>query len=45
MNKQSLITILKGLLKSDADLSFLEKLEKKELELLIACVRDRVEVK
>ena len=43
MTKDKLIEILKKLLKTDADLSFLLQLKQAELELLIACVRDRVQ--
>ena len=45
MNKEKLIKILKGILKTDNDLNFLLQLEESELEVLIACVRDRVEQK
>ena len=45
MNKEKLIKILKGILKTDMDLNFLLQLEESELEVLIACVRDRVEQK
>ena len=43
MNKESLMKILQTVLKTDADLEFLTKLEESELEMLIACIRDRVE--
>jgi len=43
MTKEKLIEILRGLLKTDADLNFLLQLKKDELETLVACVRDRVE--
>jgi hypothetical protein len=43
MKKKSLIEILQKVLKTDADLDFLSKLEISELEMLIACIRDRVE--
>ncbi len=42
MNREKLIKILSGLLKTDADLSFLMELGKKDLETLVAVVRDRV---
>ena len=45
MNKEKLIKILKGILKTDMDLNFLLQLEESELEILIACVRDRLEPK
>jgi len=43
MTKEKLIEILRGLLKTDADLNFLLQLKKDELETLVACVRGRVE--
>ena len=43
MTKEKLIEILRGLLNTDADLSFLLQLKKDELETLVACVSDRVE--
>ncbi len=43
MEKDKLIGIIQKVLKSDADLSFLMKLKKDELETLVACIRDRVE--
>ncbi len=43
MKKESLIEILQKVLRTDADLEFLTKLEISELEMLIACIRDRVE--
>ena len=43
MEKEDLIGIIQKVLKSDADLSFLLKLKKTELETLVACIRDRVE--
>ena len=43
MTKDKLIKILRGILKTDNDLSLLLKLKKGELETLVACVRDRVE--
>ena len=43
MKKKSLIEILQKVLRTDADLDFLTKLEDSELEMLIACIRDRVE--
>jgi hypothetical protein len=43
MTKEKLIEILRGLLKTDADLSFLLQLKKAEIETLVACVRHRVE--
>lgn len=43
LNNEKLVEILKKLLKTDVDMSFLLQLEKTELETLIACIRDRVE--
>ena len=42
MTKEKLIEIVQGLLKTDADLSFLLQLKKAELETLVARIRDRV---
>ncbi len=38
-----MITVLQRVLKTDADLEFLLKLEENELEIMIASIRDRVE--
>jgi len=43
MTKEKLLEIIKDLLKADMDLSFLLKLNRGELETLVACIRDRVE--
>ena len=43
MNKEKLIETIKRILDTDADLDFLLELNLKDLETLIACVRDRVE--
>ncbi len=43
MKKEDMITVLHRVLKTDADLEFLMKLDAKELELLIASIRDCVE--
>ena len=43
ITKGKLIEIIKGLLETDADLSFLVKLDENELETLVACVGDRIE--
>ena len=43
MKKESPIEILQRVLQTDANLEFLEKLDIAELEVLIACIRDRVE--
>jgi len=42
VTKEQLVEKIKALLNTDADLEFLMVLEKKELETLIACIRDRV---
>ena len=43
MTKDNLIETIQRLLKTDADLSFLLKLEEYELERLVACIRKRHE--
>jgi hypothetical protein len=43
MTKEKLIEIIKALLKTDADLGFLSQLKEKELEKLVACIRDRID--
>jgi hypothetical protein len=43
MTKEKLIEIIKTLLKADADLRFLLQLKEKELEKLVACIRDRID--
>ena len=43
MAKDKLIKILQGILKIDIDLIFLLQLKEKELETLVACIRDRIE--
>ncbi len=42
MTKEELIGKIKEILKTDSDLDFLVRLQKEELETLIACIRDRV---
>jgi len=42
MTKDQLVAKIKELLKTDADMEFLLDLKKKEIETLIACIRDRV---
>lgn len=44
MTKEKLIEIIQGLLDTDVDLGFLQKLKQRELELLVACVRGRVDL-
>jgi len=43
MTKEQLIEIFEKLLGTNADLDFLSKLSKSELETLVAAVRNRVE--
>ena len=43
MTKEKLAEKIRGLLKTDGDLSFLLILKKEELERLVACIRDRVD--
>jgi len=43
MTKEQLIEITQGILDTDIDLSLLLQLERTELEILAACIRDRVE--
>ena len=43
MNKEDLIKILNGLLKTETDLDFLLELNKEDLERLVAVVRGRLE--
>lgn len=43
MTKEKLIEIMQGILKTDVDLSFLLQLKERELETLIACIRERVD--
>jgi predicted glycosyltransferase involved in capsule biosynthesis len=43
MTKERLVEKIKELLRTDRDLSFLLQLEKKEIEKLLACIRDRVD--
>ena len=43
MNKEELVKILRGLLKTETNLDFLLELKKDDLEKLVAVVRDRLE--
>jgi hypothetical protein len=43
MTKEELIEKIKGILKTDSDLSFLLQLKQPDVETLIACIRDRVD--
>ena len=42
-NKPKLIEIIQKILKTDDDLGFLSKLDRIEIEKLIACIRDRID--
>jgi hypothetical protein len=44
MEKEELIQLARRILKSDADLKFLLRLEAEELETLVACIRVRLEL-
>ena len=43
MTKEELVEKIKGLLKTDDDLSFLLQLRLEDLETLVAMIRDRVD--
>jgi len=43
MRSEKLVALLKKILKTKVDLDFLSELGTKELETLIACIRDRIE--
>ena len=43
MTKEELAGKIREILKTDNDLSFLLQLKEKEVETLIACIRDRVD--
>ena len=43
MTKEKLIEMINRILDTDTDLDFLLQLDHKDLETLIACIRDRVE--
>ena len=42
VTNENLVKIIKGLFATDEDLDFLLRLERVELETLVACIRDRV---
>jgi len=44
MEKGRLIQLVRSILKPDTDLNFLLKLEARELETLVACIRMRLEM-
>ena len=43
MTKEKLIDIMQGILETDVDLSFLLQLKERELETLVACIRERID--
>jgi hypothetical protein len=43
VTKEQLIEIIKRVLKTEADIAFLLKLNESELETLVAIIRDRIE--
>jgi hypothetical protein len=43
MTKEELVQKIQELLNTDYDLNFLLELQTKEIETLVACIRDRVE--
>jgi len=45
MTKEKLIETIKRILNTDADFNFLSQLDEKDLETMVACIRDRVEQK
>jgi len=42
MSKEQLLEIIQSIPNTDIDLSFLVQLEESELEILVACIRDRI---
>lgn len=43
MKKEQLIELIKKLLKTNLNLDFLLALDQKDIEALVACIRDRLE--
>jgi hypothetical protein len=43
MTKEDLVDLLRKILDTEADLNFLSDLGQRELETLIACIRNRIE--
>jgi len=43
MSKEQLREIIQSIPNTDIDLSFLVQLEESELEILVACIRDRID--
>ncbi len=44
MSKEKLIEKIKQLLKTDADLDYFLRLKKEEIERLVACIRDGIDL-
>ncbi len=44
MGKEALIEVIRKVLKTDLSLSFLMKLEREELEKILVCIRERLEL-
>jgi len=44
MEKGRLVQLVRRILESDTDMNFLLKLEPRELETLVACIRGRLEL-
>lgn len=44
MGKEALIEVIRKVLKTDLSLTFLMKLEREELEKLLVCIRERIEL-
>jgi len=42
-NKEQLIEIVKKVLRTHQDLGFLSRLSQEELEVLVGCIRDRLD--
>ena len=43
MTREKLIEIIQGILETDVDLRFLLQLKERELEMLVACIKERVD--
>ena len=43
ISKEKLLEIVRKLLRSDLDLTFLMKLEQREMEQLVAAIRERID--
>ncbi len=44
MGKEALIEVIRRVLKTDLSLTFLMKLEREELEKILVCIRERLEL-